>query len=174
LIQIPSAWCFVKCRIPFLRSYSTKPDSSPCRPLKIRRDLLTPMSWFVASECADSYCIRAMIHFFSQYALRPSGLPLIVVFAASLLWCGDADCWSGASDGQCASLICSLLANHGSQNENQAGHGSTECMCVCHMPTIPGNVFDAEQVLTAQTTSFEFSTFTPPSPTHSIYHPPKS
>jgi hypothetical protein len=114
-----------------------------------------------------------MIHFFSTYAIRPSGLLLVTVFAASLLWCGDAACWSGASDGQCASLICSLLTGHNTSNESHNGNCSVECMCVCHTPTILEIDFDNEHHLTAQNTAFEFTTSTPYSPARSIYHPPK-
>lgn len=115
-----------------------------------------------------------MIHTFLTYAIRPAGLLLVVVFASSLLWCGDAACWAGSSDDQCASLICSLLPSHATPHENHNDNCSTECMCVCHMPTIPAKASDTEHLLTGQTTSFEFAAFTPPYPTHPIYHPPKS
>lgn len=115
-----------------------------------------------------------MIHFFSTYAIRPAGLLLVSVFAASLLWCGDAACWSGASDGQCASLICSLLTRHNTSNESHNGDCSAACMCVCHTPTILEIDVDIEHHLPAHNTAFEFTASTPYSPARSIYRPPKS
>jgi hypothetical protein len=115
-----------------------------------------------------------MIHFFSTYAIRPAGLLLVSVFAASLFWCGDAACWSGASDGQCASLICSLLTRHNTSNETHNGDCSAACMCVCHTPTILEIDFDIEHHLPAHNTAFEFTASTPYSPARSIYRPPKS
>jgi len=114
-----------------------------------------------------------MIRTFSTYTIRPAGLLLAIVFATSLVWCGEAACRSGTSDDQCTSLICSLLDNHGTPDHGQKGNCSAECMCLCHMPTITGPAFDTEHDLTAQQTTFTFTASTPPSPDRSIYHPPK-
>jgi hypothetical protein len=115
-----------------------------------------------------------MTHHFSAYAIQPASLLLVLAFAASLFWCGEAACWSGTGDDQCASLICSLFANHNTPHEKQNGDCSIECMCVCHMQAIPGMEFDTEHNLTAQNTAFEITASAPSSPTQSVYHPPKS
>ncbi len=150
-------------------------DTSVCR-----------TSGMIKGEMGTTPCLRccnhglifvyylSMLHLFSKYAVRPAGLLLVLVFMSSLVWCGDEACWSGTSDGQCASLICTLFANHDTPNENHNGNCSTQCMCACHMPTILGIASDTEHHLTAQITAYEFTTSTPSSPTRSIYHPPKS
>ena len=99
---------------------------------------------------------------------------LILLFAASLLWCGDADCWSGTSDGQCSSLICALFASHNAPGDAHASCASADCMCACHMPTLAPAATDLQPHLTAQTATFIFTASTPVSPVRIVYHPPRS
>ncbi len=112
--------------------------------------------------------------FFLTYATRPARLFLLIVFAASLMWCGDLACLSGSSDDHCASVICSLLDNHKGPTDNQTSPAPAKCICVCHMPTILGSAPDTEQLLTALLMRIEYTAFVPSSPAVSIYHPPRS
>jgi hypothetical protein len=115
-----------------------------------------------------------MTRLLTTYVLRPSGLLLVLMFAASLVWCGDGDCSSGAGNGGCASLICSLLASHSIPDNGDEGNCSTQCMCLCHTPTIPGIACEIDQQLIAQNTTFVFTASPTSTPARPIYHPPKS
>jgi hypothetical protein len=95
----------------------------------------------------------------------------VLLLTLALFWCGDANCWSGASDDQCSSLICSIFANH---NGSSKGESSThsDCSCVCHIPTLMHHTTDIgyyPPVLTAGTNVSVSSLSAPPRP---IYHPP--
>jgi hypothetical protein len=114
-----------------------------------------------------------MIHSVKTYAVRPAGLLLVALFALSLIWCPDAACRTGAGDDQCTSLICALLANTGGPRQVQSSNLSTECVCVCHMPTISGWVPDAGYHLTAHDLRFESPPSIPASPSRSIDQPPR-
>ena len=114
-----------------------------------------------------------MFTFFAQYGIRPAGFLLAVVFLTSLVWCGDAGCWSGTGDGDCASLICALLIGHDHQDMNHADAAASDCHCVCHMPTVPGEWYHTGNDIRAHVASFVFSPFSPHSPSRSIYHPPR-
>jgi len=114
-----------------------------------------------------------MIYSVKTYAVRPAGFLLVALFALSLIWCPDAACRTGDGDDQCTSLICALLADTGGPGQSQSGNLSTECVCVCHMPTISGSVLDAGHHLTAQDLRFESPLSIPASPSRSIDQPPR-
>jgi hypothetical protein len=109
-------------------------------------------------------CPRAMI--------RSASILLLFCFTASLLWCGDADCLTGMSNEDCASLICSLLNNHDSSRDNSLGTNAVDCSCICHLPALSTPVFDFSLSTNVLTSSF-YSTFVVPSaPARLIYRPP--
>ena len=116
------------------------------------------------------YC-TTMMKYIATYAIQPVGSILAILFTVSLLWCGDADCWSGASDDQCASLICSLFANHAGSTQEEHGD-ATECSCVCHTPTIPVLAFGVEYNPPVFNGTTDIVASVPLSPTRTIYHPP--
>ncbi len=113
-----------------------------------------------------------MIKYIATYAIHPTGSLLAILFTVSLLWCGDADCWSGASDDQCASLICSLFANHQGSSQEEHGDCAAECSCICHMPTLPVLAFGVEYHPPMFNRTTDIVTSVPLSPTRTIYHPP--
>jgi len=94
----------------------------------------------------------------------------VLLLTLLLFWCGDADCWSGASDDQCASLICSLFANHAGTNEGNGG--SSDCTCVCHTPTMLVRVFDTNYHPPLLKAGIEITVSAPSAPPRLIYHPP--
>jgi len=94
----------------------------------------------------------------------------VLLLTVSLLWCGDADCWSGSSDDQCSSLICSLFANHLESKED--GSASSDCSCVCHVPTMLARVCDTEYHPPVLNSGIEITIATPSAPSRPIYHPP--
>ena len=116
-----------------------------------------------------------MIRIFAKYVVRAAGLALIVIFAASLIWCPDVACRSEDGDDQCTSLICALLAqkakatSQGPSDDTPAG-----CACVCHILTTPGLVVNTECALRVQNVSVESPVFIPASPIRSIDRPPKA
>jgi len=123
---------------------------------------------------AEIDILSAMIHRFSTYFVRPAGLLLLILFASSLLWCGDQVCLSGSDDGECASLVCALMAGRNAPEKNQDSSGATDCMCVCHMPTVAAAPADVVHILNSKQSTSDFTPFAPLAPVRSIYHPPKS
>lgn len=125
-----------------------------------------------AFNIPSSYIVNSMTKYISTYVIHPVGSLLAILFTVSLLWCGDADCWSGSSDDQCASLICSLFINHSGSSQDGNGDSSTDCTCVCHMPTIPIHAFGFEYDPPVFNRGIDIVATVPPSPTRPIYHPP--
>lgn len=111
---------------------------------------------------------------FSRYAVRPASWLLVAVFAGALLWCGDPACREGAVDSECASLICALFLSHGAGDASHDAGGSAPCQCICHVPTISGDAYQAELDMRVEITVFDPASCIPPSPAYSIYHPPKA
>jgi hypothetical protein len=94
----------------------------------------------------------------------------VLLVTLSLFWCGDADCWSGTSDDQCSSLICSLFANHPESNEG--GGAASECSCVCHLPTMLARDVDTNYHPPVVSAGIEATMVAPSAPSRPIYHPP--
>jgi hypothetical protein len=115
-----------------------------------------------------------MAPFFPQYFLRSACVLLAVVFAASLIWCGDGACSPRAIEDQCASAFCPPHNHQGGQEENPPGHCSAECMCVCHSPTIVETAFVPEHHQRVHHITTDIDVSSPSSPIRAIYHPPKS
>jgi hypothetical protein len=116
---------------------------------------------------------RHMINLVSQYALRPLAALLAVLFVSTLLWCGDAACWTGSSPDQCASLLCALFAQH---DASSAGHESTcahDCTCPCHTPVVPPLAMTVLQEVRAEVATFVYIASTPVSSLPMVYHPPR-
>lgn len=101
------------------------------------------------------------------------GVLLLILFIASLAWCGDADCPRGKSNDRCASLVCSLLNEHANRSENSKEGNAKACSCVCHSPTLSTQPLIFGYSPKGQPSSL-FQSFDPPTtPTQRIYHPPK-
>lgn len=112
---------------------------------------------------------------FAKYVVRAAGMVLIVIFAASLIWCPDVACRSEGGDDQCTSLICALLAQKAkATSEGPSDDNPAACVCVCHILTVPGLAVKAEYALTAHDISVESPVFIPASPVRSIDRPPKA
>lgn len=122
----------------------------------------------------ETAILDVMIDRFSKYVVRPAGLLLLVLCTSSLLWCGDQACRSGSGDGECASLVCALMGDQNLPETNQDNSGSTDCMCVCHMPTLAEAPADVAHILNSKQSTSDFTPFAPLAPVRSIYHPPKS
>jgi len=65
---------------------------------------------------------------------------LVLCFTLSLFWCGDAACLDGGSDEACAALVCSLQSKHDSDGTSSLDGNSSDCSCVCHVPTVAGQL----------------------------------
>lgn len=115
-----------------------------------------------------------MVRLFSKYALCPVATLLILVLAATLVWCGDPACQAGTGDDHCVSLLCSLFSSHSAPEKNGNCDRSTECKCFCHMPTLSGTTVEIDHHLTAENVICKCCSSTPCSPSRSIYHPPKA
>lgn len=101
----------------------------------------------------------------------PVGLMLIVLLSVTLFWCGDTDCQTAGATDSCTALFCGLFGSDGPQNP--AGTVSHDCLCVCHVPALPGPVSETRVYLFAQTTVTEPSPLRVFSPALEIYHPPR-
>jgi hypothetical protein len=94
-----------------------------------------------------------MIRYTSTYFVPVVRVFLLAMFMLSLIWCGDAECLTGESHDNCASLVCSLLNNRGSSDEDMSPSSSKDCCCVC-------------STLTATTTTAVFSYYPPVAQSH--------
>ncbi|HHL72377.1 MAG TPA: hypothetical protein ENJ29_07695 [Bacteroidetes bacterium] len=60
---------------------------------------------------------------------------LLIASAASLLYCGDADCLEGTVSEDCATVVCAILGSHTQQNPDDPPLSEANddvCPCVCH------------------------------------------
>ena len=101
----------------------------------------------------------------------PIDLVLVLCFTACLFWCGDAD-WTGQTNEDCASLICSLLNKDKSATQNSIGGNSKNCSCVCHTPTVTTNTVNLSQYPTQQQATVALAFETPSTPARCIFRPP--
>lgn len=109
----------------------------------------------------------------STYLIFPTGFLLALCFTASLFWCGDAECLTGAGNEDCTSLICSLLDKHdASSTQNSLGGSSKDCSCVCHVPTVAAEPHGVSYVPTAQYYVSVVTSNIPSSLERLVYHPP--
>ena len=110
----------------------------------------------------------------SRYIVRPAGSFLLALFMVSPIWCGDAECMSGASDHYCSSLVCSILAQQNSTQNTDHGKDSAGCMCACHIPTVLGFGTALLHDLTSQNIVADYTPSPPSSSPRTLYHPPRS
>jgi hypothetical protein len=118
--------------------------------------------------------LQDMISLVSQYALRPFAGALAALLISTLLWCGDAECRSGTSPDQCASLLCALFAQH--DDASSPVHGSAcshDCTCACHTPVLPPLALAMLQEVRAEVATFDYIAAIPVSPLPMVYHPPR-
>lgn len=138
----------------------------------VERDLLPfGVVFTLLSKAQCRIFVGTMMKYIATYAIHPVGSLLTILFTVSLVWCGDAECWSGSSDDQCASLICSLFANHNGSSKDESGTRS-DCACDCHVPTIVQHTCDTSYyppVVNAGIDVVKSSLSAPPRP---VYHPP--
>lgn len=108
------------------------------------------------------------------YTARPTGFLLIVLFALSLVWCPDTVCQTERGDDQCASLIFALLSEGASAGSAHTGNLSTSCVCICHMPILPGSAPEPVRSLTVLEIRLDSTISIPAYPHRSIDQPPRA
>ncbi|MGB5074369.1 MAG: hypothetical protein WBQ23_09560 [Bacteroidota bacterium] len=114
-----------------------------------------------------------MLSFISSRLVPSLGRLLILLLSLSL-WCGHAPDAPAPTEAQCVTVAASSLPTDSGCPCSDDDHHDSNCMCVCHTPTIPGMTFDAQSLLTAHNIFTDLPDFRYPSPTAAIYHPPKA
>jgi len=102
-----------------------------------------------------------------------TGILLLILVTASLFWCGDLDCFDEDGKESCGSLACALFKSQNTQGDQQsASFSSTECACVCHVPTVTAQIMAGIPNLSGQTLSVSIKIHPPSTPKNPIFHPP--
>jgi hypothetical protein len=108
----------------------------------------------------------------STFRLRSVGSLLVICFAASLLFCGDADCSGSDNEKECTCLLCVLLHHHGASSPGSSSSNNADCSCVCHVPTIIGSIFSFAYYPIAHDNTFAVISSVPLAPNRIVYRPP--
>jgi len=113
-----------------------------------------------------------MIRWITARALFPVATFLIVLVAVTLVWCGDAECWTGESEDECTSLLCSLLSRDDPGSGDQGCASSPDCTCTCHLSIIPVSATVVDYHPPVFNGATDVVSSVPPPPIQPIYHPP--
>src|SRR3970040_285930 len=108
----------------------------------------------------------------TKYFAQSVVVLITICFTISLVWCGDADCITGTSDDNCASLVCSLLGKHKTPSDGSSTKNVAQCTCLCHVPMIEHMtaIFRHAQSVELAFLPYLFAIPSPPSKV--VYRPP--
>lgn len=97
---------------------------------------------------------------------------ILALFVVSTLWCGDSECMTGDSNEACAALVCTLLGNHNGKTSDVSRNIQSECLCVCHTPTLTPIPIDGRFFSPVQTIVVVSLLKIPSAPNRLLFRPP--